>query len=128
MAALLVATACDGGGAARTSCDGLLKPADPAAALPSGLPAGVDGATFHTLQKQGATNRHFAHAKGDDVVAVRDAVEKAYVDAGITIEGRDAEPPAEAELQWSVGDREGSVQVTPLCTGYVTVRYRVGPR
>ena len=128
--ALLVVTACDGGGneEATKPCDGLLKPADAAAALPQGLPAGIGGVTFYELQKQGSTNRHNGHAAGTDVVAVRDAIEKAYTDAGIAIEGRDAEPPAEAEFQWSVGDREGSVQVTPLCDGHVHLRYRVSPR
>lgn len=127
---LLLAVACGGdpNRAAGKPCDGLLKPADPAAALPAGVPAGVEGATFYELQKQGATNRHYAHAKGGDVVAVRDAIEKAYAGSGIAIEGRDAEPPAEAEFQWSAGDREGSVQVTPLCEGNVQLRYRVGPR
>jgi len=129
-AMVLCATACDGGAdedAARP-CAGLLLPAKAEASLPTGLPAGIDGATFYELQKVGSTRLHHARAAGDDIVAVRDAVERAYTDAGITIEGRDAEPPAEAELQWSVGDREGSVRVTPLCEGYVRLIYRVGPR
>jgi hypothetical protein len=127
---LLAAAACGGG---RTDvkgapCEGLAKPADPAASLPPGVPAGIEGATFYETQKQGVTTRYFAHVAGTDVVAVRDAIERAYASSGAAIEGRDAEPPAEAEFQWTSGDREGSVQVTPLCDGRVQLRYRVAPR
>jgi len=59
---------------------------------------------------------------------VRDAIADAYEKAGKTIESRDEEPPAEAEFQFTTATEEGSVQVTPLCQGRVTVRWRIGPK
>jgi hypothetical protein len=106
------------------ACD--LKAADPAAALPSDVPAGFDGVTFYELQTQGSTKRYFGYAKGDDVVKVRDQIRSAYAAAAYEIEGSDAEPPAEAEFEWKKGSNEGSVQVTPLCKETVRIRYRVG--
>lgn len=108
------------------ACD--LKPADPAAALPVDVPAGITGATFFQLDTQGSTRRYFAYVSGTDVVKVRDDIKAAYEQAGIEIEGSDAEPPAEAEFEWKKGTNEGSVQVVPLCKGTVRVRYRVGPK
>ncbi len=108
------------------ACD--LKPADPAAALPSDIPAGITGATFFQLETQGSTKRYFAYVSGTDVVKVRDDIRAAYEQAGIEIEASDAEPPAEAEFEWKKGSNEGSVQVIPLCKDTVRVRYRVGPR
>jgi glutamine synthetase len=114
--------------AAGTACDGLLKPAASDAALPSDVPAGINGATFYEVQTQGSTKRYFAYAPGSDVVKVRDDIKSAFETAGLEIEGTDAEPPAEAEFEWKKGDTEGSVQVVPLCTGNVRIRYRVGPK
>ena len=105
-----------------------LKPADPAAALPADVPSGLSGATFYQLDTQGSTKRYFAYTSGSDVVAVRDQIRTAYEQAGIEIEGSDAEPPAEAEFEWKKGANEGSVQVVPLCRDTVRVRYRVGPK
>jgi len=115
----------EGEGAFSADC-GTLESADPAAALPSEVPAGVSGATFYELQTQGSTKRYFAYAEGDDVVKVRDAIRSEYQKAGYEIEGSDAEPPAEAEFEWKKGSNEGSVQVTPKCKDTVRVRYRVG--
>jgi hypothetical protein len=109
-------------------CDGLLRPADPAVSLPAGIPAGVPSPVLYDTQRAGATTFYYAHAAGDDVVAVRDAIAAAFEVGGLTVESKDAEPPAEAELQFAGTDREGSVQVTPLCRGTVTIRWRVGPR
>ena len=114
----------EGGGAFDAACD--LKAADPAAALPAGVPAGISGATFYELQTQGSTKRYFAYAEGEDVVKVRDAIKAEYEKAGYEIEGSDAEPPAEAEFEWKKDSAAGSVQVTPLCEDTVRVRYRVG--
>ena len=131
LAAALVLTACSGDDGSRTAaqpCDGLLKQADPSAALPPRLPAGVDAPVLYDTQKLGATTLWFGQAAGDDVVAVRDAIADVYERGGFTIESRDEEPPAEAEFQFTTAADEGSVQVTPLCTGHVAVRWRMGPR
>lgn len=108
------------------ACD--LRPADPAAALPADVPAGVEDAAFYLVETQGSTKRYFAYVSGTDVVKVRDDIRAAYERAGVEIEASDAEPPAEAEFEWKKGSNEGSVQVVPLCKDTVRVRYRVGPR
>ena len=130
-AAALLLAACSGGdpgGTAAKPCDGLLERADPAVALPARIPAGVENAVFYKTQRAGATTLWFAQAPGDDVVVVRDAVADTFEKAGFAIESRDEEPPAEAEFQFTTDKEEGSVQVTPLCAGHVTVRWRLGPR
>lgn len=128
MALLLALTACNGdpGGEAKRPCDGLLKSPNAAVTLP--VPPGTTGVTVYELQKAGSTDRFNAQAPGRDVVAVRDAIQQAYAADGFAIESSDEEPPAEAEFGWTKGDKEGSVQVTPVCDGTVHVRYRVGPR
>lgn len=110
-------------GASATPCAGLLEPADPAVRLPAELPS-ASGQTLYDSAKQGATRLWFAHVPGDDVVELRDTLAGAYEAAGFTEITTDAEPPAEAELQFG-GRLEGSVQVTPLCDGVLRVRYRV---
>ena len=132
---VLALAACNGGGGApdddagtAAPCEGRLEPADPSLALPPGIPAGVDRPVLYKTQKAGATTFWFGHAPGGDVVAVRDAIAAAFERAGLTVESKDAEPPAEAEFQFSAAKEEGSVQVTPLCEGNVTIRWRVGPR
>ena len=128
-AALLALTGCNGSEEPRTkSCDGLLKPASADAALPAGIPAGVEGAVFYEVRKAGATALYYAHLEADDIVAVRDTVAAAFARAGHTIDSRDEEPPAEAEFQFTTPTSDGSVRVTPLCAGTVTIRWRVGPR
>ncbi len=124
---LLASVGCSGKDAAGTSCDGLLKPADAAAALPSTIPAGVTGATFYELQTQGATKQYFAYVTGDDLVGMRDQIKTAFEQAKIEIEGTDQEEGAEAEFQFTRGGEEGSVQVTPLCKDTLRIRWRVGP-
>lgn len=114
--------------AAGKSCDGLLKAADPAAALPSTVPAGITGATFYEVQTQGATKRYFAYVSGTDLVQTRDAIKTAYETAKIEITGTDQEEGAEADLEFKVGGEEGSVQVINLCEGTLRLRYRVGPK
>lgn len=130
LAAALALTGCSGEAdpGATVPCDGKLKAADAKAALPARLPSGVQSPVMYDTQKLGATTLWFGHAEGGDVVSVRDAVQAVYEKAAFTIEGRDAEPPAEAEFQWSTAEEEGSVQVTPLCVGHVTIRWRAGPR
>ena len=129
LAALLLATACNGdpGENAGRPCAGLLRSPDPSVTLP--VPAGLDGLVVYELQKQGSTNRYNAQlATGDDVVAVRNRILDAFAADGFTIDSLDEEPPAEAEFGWTKDDKEGSVQVTPVCHRTVHVRYRVGPR
>lgn len=130
LAAVLALAGCSGEAdpGSTVPCNGRLKAADAKAALPARLPSAVADPVMYDTQKLGATTLWFGHAEGGDVVAVRDAVEAVYGKAGFTIEGRDAEPPAEAEFQWSTAEEEGSVQVTPLCSGHVTIRWRAGPR
>jgi hypothetical protein len=113
--------------AAGKSCDGLLKAADPAAALPSTVPAGITGATFYEVQTAGATKRYFAYVSGTDLVQTRDTIKAAYEAAKITIVGTDQEPGAEADLEFKAGSEEGSVQVINHCQGMLRLRYRVGP-
>jgi hypothetical protein len=130
LAALLVATvACNGdpGGEATRPCDGVAtRTPDPSLAME--VPPGLPEVEPYELQEQGSTDRYNAYAPGRDVVAVRDAIRAEYERTGYAIQGSDEEPPAEAEFQWTKGDREGSVRVTPVCEGRVHVRYRVGPR
>jgi hypothetical protein len=109
-------------------CTGLLKPADPAAALPTTIPAGVTGATFYEVQTQGSTKQYFAYVSGDDIVGTRDTIKNAMAGAGLTIKGTDQEEGAEAELEFEQGSNEGSVQVIPLCKDTLRIRWRVGPK
>ncbi len=111
---------------ASQSCDGLLKPADAAAALPSDIPAGISGATFYQVETQGQTKQYFAYVSGTDFVKVRDDIKAAYQAASIEIENTDQEE-VEAELEFKKGSTAGSVQVIALCKGQLRLRYRVGP-
>jgi hypothetical protein len=130
LAAALALTACTGEAdpGASVPCDGRLRTAAADATLPARLPTGVQDPVLYDTQKLGATTLWFGQAPGGDVVVVRDGIARVYEAGGFTVESRDEEPPAEAEFQWSKGDEEGSVQVTPLCTGHVTIRWRAGPR
>lgn len=110
------------------SCDGLLKTADASAALPSTIPAGVDGATFYEMETQGATKRYFAYVTGDDLVGTRDKIKAAFEAKNIEIEGTDQEEGAEAEFEFKAGADEGSVQVIPLCKDTLRIRWRIGPK
>ncbi len=116
------------GADAGKSCEGLLKSADSAAALPADIPAGVDGATFFEVQTQGATKRYFAYLNGTDLVGTRDKVRTAFESGGYQIVGSDNEEGAEAEFEWTGKGKEGSFQVIPYCKDHIRVRYRVGPQ
>ncbi len=124
----LVVAACgtaDPDPAAGKSCDGLLGPADPAAALPAGIP-NPDGATVMSVEVQGATRRYLGRLPGTDLVVTRDRFRDAFQEAGFTIEGTDQEAGAEADLFFTKGEQEGSVQVAPLCDGHLRIRWRLG--
>lgn len=105
-------------------CDGLLKDADPAAALPPGIPA-LDGQVLYGPGRQGKTSVVLARAAGT-FVDVRDQLVVQLKESGWTIESTDQES-VEAEAQFSRQPplRSGSVKVEPLCAGMVEVRYRL---
>ena len=104
-------------------CAGVVRSSDPAATLPSDVPAPAS-ATFVELEKQGATRRYFAQLPGDNVVQVRDEVLAQFRTAGYQIVDSDAEGNAEAEFDFR-GAHEGSLAVTPLCDGMVQLRFRL---
>jgi hypothetical protein len=117
------AAAGDGG----VSCDGLLKPADTAAALPADLPK-PEGAVVYEVQTQGATKRYFAHLPGTDFVKTRDDIKAQFEQKGLKILGTDQEEvEAEFEFATAAGD-DGSVQVISLCKDNLRIRWRVGPK
>ena len=67
----------------------------------------------------------FGYVEGDDVVEVRDAIERQLEAAGGYEDLQtDAEPPAEAELEFE-GKHNGSAQVIPLCQDHLRVRYKI---
>jgi hypothetical protein len=109
------------------SCEGLLKSADAAAALPSDL-AAPSGATFYQVETQGKTKQYFAYVQGTDLVKARDDAAAALTSGGAQVKGKDQEEGAEAEAEFEKGSNEGSVQTIPYCQGYVRLRYRYGPK
>lgn len=96
-----------------------------ATALPLGLPL-TDGEEILDITSQGRTVVAFASEPGgrDDIVAVRDRVLVDLKGAGYTVVGTDQEPGYEAEAEIS-GPHEGTVKVSPLCTGLLEVRYKL---
>ena len=113
--------------AAGTSCDGLLKSADSAAALPADLPK-PDDAVLYEVQTQGVTKRYFAHVPGEDFVKARDDLKAQFEQKGLKILGTDQEEvEAEFEFETATGT-EGSVQVINLCKDNLRIRWRVGPK
>ena len=117
----------DESSAAGVSCDGLLKPADAAAALPADLPS-PEGAVFYEVQTQGETKRYFAHVEGEDFVKERDDLKAQFESKGLKILGTDQEEvEAEFEFETATGT-EGSVQVINLCKDNLRIRWRVGPK
>ncbi len=106
------------------ACDGKDQPV-PAAptALPFGLPA-TDGEVVLNVTSQGSTTVAFARVDGgrDRIVEVRDDVLADLTAAGYTVVGTDQEPGYEAEAEVT-GPREGTIKVSPLCSGLLEVRY-----
>lgn len=120
-------TANESPGTEGASCDGLLKPADPAAALPADLPR-PPGAVFYEVQQQGATKRYFARIAGEDFVKARDDLKAQFEQKGLKILGTDQEA-VEAEFEFATATgADGSVQVVTLCKDNLRVRWRVGPK
>lgn len=130
---LLTATACsksgketDKGaptGAANASCTGVLR-SDPSASLPAGFPA-LPGQTLYDPNTQGATKVVFGRLSGGpgDLIRVRDKLASLLTSAGYTINGKDQEPGAEADLDFG-SPHDGTANVRPLCKDHIVVRYR----
>lgn len=117
----------EGDTAAGKSCDGLLKPADPAAALPADLPA-PDGAVLYEVQTQGTTKQYFGRVAGTDVRKARDDLKAQFEQKGLKILGTDQEE-VEAEFEFATTTSTGgSVQVVSLCKDNLRIRWRVGPK
>lgn len=114
--------ACGGGSqddAGRTC--GTLPTADPAATLPTGFPA-LAGQVLYGPASQGKTQLVFALVADSDFVGVRDDLVAKLKAAGYEVPGTDQEA-VEAEAEFT-GPHEGTIKVTPLCQGQVTVRYK----
>ena len=104
-----------------------LPTADPAAAMPTGLPA-VAGQVLYEPSTQGKTEIVFAVIKAHSFVKVRDDYVTALKGVGWKIDGTDQES-VEAEAQFSKTPplKTGTIKVQPIpsCADYVTVRYKV---
>lgn len=111
------------------SCGDLLEPAAGAPAeLPFDLPRTGEDQVVLQVAEQGATTVAFTRVPGgrEDIVEVRDRVLADLARAGYTVEGTDQEPGFEAEAELG-GTRPGSLKVSPLCEGYLEVRYKIEP-
>lgn len=108
------------------SCNGRDQPqAGVSAALPLALP-GTAGSRLLSVAQQGRTVVAYTTMPGgrDDIVAVRDRVLADLEGAGYRVAGTDQEPGYEAEAELA-GLHEGTVKVSPLCTGLLEVRYKI---
>ena len=101
----------------------------PAAGAPTELPLGLPRSPTETVLStttQGKTTIVFVKTPGgrSDIVKVRDRVLLELSGAGYTVKGTDQEPgyEAEAELQ---GAHNGTIKVSPLCTGLLEIRYKI---
>lgn len=131
---VLASTGCGAGGAADTPqagdgarpCTSLPAP-DPAAALPTGFPA-LPGQVLYDPGSQGSTTVVFGRVEGTDLFALRDELADRIGAADFRIDGTDQEA-VEAEAHFTATTRglvrEGSVRVTSLCAGVLSVRYRL---
>jgi len=124
-ALLLLATACSGSSKG-ASCSGLPR-ADPAAAMPPGLPP-VDGQVLYEPSLLGKTHIVFGLVHRKDFVGLRDDYVTKLKAAGWRIDGTDQES-VEAEAQFSKNPPlvAGTIKVQPVrtCPGYVTIRYKL---
>jgi hypothetical protein len=92
------------------------------------LPAGFnlpDGERLLQVQSQGKTQIIYASTDGsrDDIVHVRDQVTQALTADGYKVTHTDQEPTYEAEATVSKNGTDDTVQVQPLCSGRLRVRY-----
>ena len=92
--------------------------------LPSGftLPSGQK---LLNVETQGKTSVVFASLPGTraDLVSIRDSVEQALVANGYKVTGGDQEPTFEADGTVSKNGVDDTINVRPLCSGRVVVRY-----
>ena len=96
----------------------------PGATVPAGftLPAGQK---LLRVDTQGKTSIVYASLDGtrDDLVDIRDRTVDALKADGYKLNGTDQEPTYEADAAISKGDVDDSINVRPLCSGKVVVRY-----
>lgn len=118
-------TACSSDKKAASNGCKTLPTADPSATLPAGFPA-VDGQVLYEPSTQGKTVIVFGLVHESSFVEVRDSYVDKLKAGGWTIDGTDQES-VEAEAQFSKSPplQAGTIKVEPLCTGYVTVRYKL---
>lgn len=95
-------------------------------ALPLDLPSS-EGVVLRRVAEQGRTTAVFADTPGGptDIVTVRDRILDDLRAAGYQVVGTDQEMDAEAEAEVSMGSRDGTLRVKPLCTGTLEVRYAI---
>jgi hypothetical protein len=92
------------------------------------VPAGFtlpDGQKLLQVQSQGKTQILYASTDGgrNDIVNVRDQVTQALTADGYKVTHTDQEPTYEAEATVSKNGTDDTVQVQPLCSGRLRVRY-----
>lgn len=96
----------------------------PGAVVPTGfsLPAGQK---LLRVEKQGKTSIVYASLDGTrtDLVDIRDRTVEALKANGYKLTGTDQEPTYEADAAISKGNIDDSLNVRPLCSGKVVVRY-----
>jgi hypothetical protein len=112
--------------ASERPCDGREAPVS---GVPSGMPLQLpmtQGGTLLDVQRQGSTTVAFVKVGGgrSDIVDVRDRVLGELKGAGYATSGTDQEPGYEAEAEVR-GRYEGTLKVSPLCTGLLEVRYKI---
>jgi hypothetical protein len=97
---------------------------NPSATLPAGftLPAGQK---LLDATKAGATTVVFASLPGvrADLVAIRDSVVRELAASGYQMTAHDQEPTFEADATITKAGVSDSINVRPLCSGRVVVRY-----
>jgi hypothetical protein len=108
---------------ASKSCASLDSPSGNAA-VPGGftLPAGQK---LLKVQTTGKTSVVFASLPGTraDLVSIRDRVAQSLAAAGYQVTGGDQEPTFEADATISKNGADDTINVRPLCSGRVVVRY-----
>ena len=98
---------------------------------PTGTPVAPAGFALPADQKllnvqtAGKTRVVFASLSGgrSDLVAIRDRVARELEGAGYAVTGRDQEPTFEADARISKNGVDDTINVRPLCSGRVVVRY-----
>ena len=108
---------------ANKACDSLDQPTgSPTAPAGFTLPSGQK---LLNVQTTGKTHVVFASLPGTraDLLSIRDQVTKELGSAGYTVSGTDQEPTFEADASLTKGGVEDTINVRPLCSGRVVVRY-----